>query len=171
MCSAERRQEIVERHLIHQICDVNRCRESLAFFGMEQIVSAQTEVEYVARSDAIISILSLCLVLLVIFACWELTAQLLYISLFGSTPPRSFPQFIANVLGTPQGWKLIVLWIGTGFIFAAVVLSISVVSLPLLLDRDVGIRVAIETSVKAVWMNPSAMAMWGAIIAARLAIG
>ena len=53
MCSAERRQEIVERHLVHQICDVNRSRESLAFFRMEQIVSAQTEVEYVARSDAI----------------------------------------------------------------------------------------------------------------------
>ena len=53
MCSAERRQEIVERYLVHQICDVNRCRESLAFFRMEQIVSAQTEVEYVARSDAI----------------------------------------------------------------------------------------------------------------------
>jgi uncharacterized membrane protein len=125
----------------------------------------------VARSHAVISILSLGLVLLVIFACWVLTAQLLYISLFGSTPPRSFPQFIANVLGTLQGWKLIVLGIGTGFIFAAVVLSISVVSFPLLLDRDVGIRVAIETSVKAVWMNPSAMAMWGAIVAAGLAIG
>lgn len=125
----------------------------------------------VARSHAIVSILSLGLVLLVIFALWEFTAQLLYVWLIGTAPPQSFPQFLATVLGTLQGWKLIVLGIVTGFVFAVVVLSISVVSFPLLLDRDVGVRVAIETSVKAVLTNPLTMAVWGATIAAGLMIG
>jgi Predicted integral membrane protein (DUF2189) len=62
----------------------------------------------VARSHAIVSILSLGLVLLVIFTLWELTAQVLYVWLIGTAPPRSFPQFLATVLGTLQGWKLIV---------------------------------------------------------------
>jgi uncharacterized membrane protein len=125
----------------------------------------------VARSPAIFSILSLGLVLLVIFACWLLTARSLYVWLIGSTPPQSFPHFLATILGTLQGWKLIVLGIPAGFAFAAVVLSISVVSFPLLLDRNVGVRLAIETSVKAVVKNPVTMATWGGIIAAGLAIG
>jgi uncharacterized membrane protein len=125
----------------------------------------------VGRSDAIVSILSLGLVLLVIFALWALTAQLLYVWLIGTAPPQSFPQFLATVLGTLQGWKLIVLGIVIGFAFAVAVLSISVVSFPLLLDRDVGVRVAIETSVKAVLTNPLTMAVWGATIAAHLMIG
>ena len=47
-------------------------------------------------------------------------------------------RFIGDILGTPQGWKLIGLGTAIGFVFAAVVLSISVISFPLLLDRDVG---------------------------------
>ena len=44
-------------------------------------------------------------------------------------------------------------------------------SFPLLLDRDVGAATAILTSVRAVLANPFAMAVWGLIVAALLAIG
>jgi uncharacterized membrane protein len=96
----------------------------------------------VARSHSIFSILSLGLLLLVIFACWEFTAKSLYVALFGSAPPESFIQFVAKILGTPQGWKLIGFGTAIGFVFAVVALSISVVSFPLLLDRDVDVLVA-----------------------------
>jgi uncharacterized membrane protein len=96
----------------------------------------------VVRSHSIFSILSLGLLLLVIFACWEFSAQALYVSLFGSTPPDSFTRFIGDVLSTPQGWKLIGFGTAIGFVFAVVALSISVVSFPLLLDRDVEVPVA-----------------------------
>jgi uncharacterized membrane protein len=124
-----------------------------------------------ARSHSIFSILSLGLLLLVIFACWIFTAQSLYLALFGSRPPESFVQFIANVLGVPRGWKLIGFGTAIGFVFAAAAVSISVVSFPLLLDRDVDLSVAIQTSVRAVWTNPFTMALWGLIVAAVLAIG
>jgi uncharacterized membrane protein len=52
-----------------------------------------------------------------------------------------------------------------------VVLSISVISFPLLLDRDVGLAVAVLTSLRAVRENPVTMAIWGLIVAAALAIG
>lgn len=50
-------------------------------------------------------------------------------------------------------------------------LAISVVSVPLLLDRDVGLRMAIRTSLRAVAANPGPMAAWGLIVAAGLVVG
>jgi uncharacterized membrane protein len=52
-----------------------------------------------------------------------------------------------------------------------VVLSISVVSFPMLLDRNVGVAVAVRTSVRAVLLNPLTMALWGLIVAASLVLG
>ena len=125
----------------------------------------------VVRSHAIFPILSLGLLLAVIFACWEFTAQALYVSLFGPAPPQSLTQFIGDILHTPQGWKLIGFGTGIGFVFAVVALSVSVVSFPMLLDRDVDVPIAIQTSVKAVLVNPFTMALWGLIVAASLAAG
>jgi uncharacterized membrane protein len=51
------------------------------------------------------------------------------------------------------------------------VLSISVVSFPLLLDRDVGAVEAVRTSLRAVRENPLAMATWGLIVALSLTLG
>jgi uncharacterized membrane protein len=51
------------------------------------------------------------------------------------------------------------------------VLTISVVSFPLLLDRPVSPIVAILTSVRAVAANPLQMAAWGLIVAILLVIG
>jgi uncharacterized membrane protein len=51
------------------------------------------------------------------------------------------------------------------------VLTISVVSFPLLLDRDVGVVEAVLTSVRAVAANPVMRAVWGLIVAALLLIG
>lgn len=125
----------------------------------------------VVRSRSIFSILLLGLLLLLIFASWQFTAQSLYASLFGPTPPESFGQFIANIFLTSQGWKLIGIGTTFGLIFAVLALSISVFSFPLLLDREVSVSVAIQTSVRVVLANPYTMMIWGLTVAAFLAIG
>jgi uncharacterized membrane protein len=51
------------------------------------------------------------------------------------------------------------------------VLAISVVSFPLLLDRDIGLGTAIGTSFRAVLENPGTMAVWGLIVAGALIVG
>ena len=79
--------------------------------------------------------------------------------------------FLSEVLTTSRGWALIVLGSAIGFVFAIVALSISVVSFPLLLDRNVGVAVAIHTSVEAVQASPATMALWGLIVAGSLMIG
>src|SRR5918993_1635071 len=125
----------------------------------------------VLKSPSIPSIMALGVILLVIFLAWLTTARLLYQSLFGYAVPTSYSQLINQVLTTPEGIRLIALGNALGFVFAVVVLSISVISFPLLLDRDVGVAVAVYTSVKAVMMNPVAMALWGLIVAAALLVG
>jgi uncharacterized membrane protein len=63
------------------------------------------------------------------------------------------------------------LGVGIGFLFAVLVLTISVVSFPLLLDRDVGLPTAVSTSISSVAANPGPMAVWGLIVAGSLVVG
>jgi uncharacterized membrane protein len=125
----------------------------------------------VLRSPAMPSILALGLLLMVIFLVWLTTAQALYTWLLGPDEPQSLSQFLKDLFTTSRGWALIILGNGVGFIFAALVLSISAVSFPLLLDRDVGAAVAIHTSVRAAFANPVMMAVWGLVVAGLLVVG
>jgi len=125
----------------------------------------------VVQSPAIGSIAALGVVLLVIFMGWLFTAQALYEWLYGYRPVESLPAFLAQALVTARGWTLILLGNLMGLVFAAVVLAISVISFPLLLDRDVGAAIAVQTSVRAVLTNPVTMALWGLIVAGLLALG
>ncbi|HUI95996.1 MAG TPA: DUF2189 domain-containing protein [Xanthobacteraceae bacterium] len=117
------------------------------------------------------AIAALGVLLLVLFVIWVAAARAIYIDNFGYAAPASVGAFIHDVLFTPAGWSLILVGNGVGFLFAVVALSISVVSFPLLLDRDVGAAVALLTSVRVVLANPLAMALWGLIVAALLLIG
>ncbi len=123
------------------------------------------------RSPSLASILALGLVLLTLFMCWQAAAESLYVWLFGPTAPQSFRGFLAELLTTSRGWTLIILGNAIGFAFAAVVLSISVISFPLLLDRNLGVAVAVRTSVKTVLANPLTMTIWGLIVAVSLVLG
>ncbi len=125
----------------------------------------------VRHSPSFGAILVLGVLLMIIFAIWLAVAQAIYVANFGDAPAASVPHFIDQVLTTPAGWTLIVVGNGVGFLFALMVLTISVVSFPLLLDRDVGAAVAVLTSVRAVAANPVAMAAWGVIVAGLLLVG
>jgi uncharacterized membrane protein len=125
----------------------------------------------VLESPSLGAILGLAILLMLIFLAWLGSAQALYQELFGLAAPQSVAQFAEDVLSTQAGWTL-ALWGNTiGFLFALWVLTISVVSFPLLLDRDVGAAVAVATSAKAVLRNPVTMAVWGLIVAFLLVLG
>ena len=125
----------------------------------------------VVRSPSYGAIALLGLVLLTIFLLWLGAAWALYAITLGPAPPVSVAGFLRDVLTTPAGWALTVAGIGVGFLFAVLVLAISVVSFPLLLDRDVGLVTAVRTSIRAVAANPGPMAVWGMIVAAGLVLG
>jgi uncharacterized membrane protein len=125
----------------------------------------------VVRAPAFGAILVLGLILVAIFLLWLAAAQSIYLLTLGPEPPASIGAFLRDVLATRIGWAMIVIGMGVGFLFALLVLTISVVSFPLLLDRNVGLYAAVATSVRAVMTNPAPMAVWGLIVAISLAIG
>jgi uncharacterized membrane protein len=111
------------------------------------------------------------LLLMAIFVLWLNAAIAIYDLTLGPAQPASVGAFAHDVFATDAGWALIGVGVGVGFLFAVVVLAISVVSVPLLLDRDVRLGVAIQTSLRAVAANPGPMAAWGLIVAAGLVVG
>jgi uncharacterized membrane protein len=125
----------------------------------------------VVESSSIGAIVALGLLLLGLFVLWIAFANAIYIATFGYATPASISGFMYDVLTTQAGWTLIILGNGVGFLFAVLVLTISAVSFPLLLDRDVGAAVALLTSIQVVVTNPLTMAAWGLIVAALLFLG
>ncbi len=125
----------------------------------------------VLRSPSIPSIAALGALLLTIFAAWISASQWLYTALYGPTPPVALVDFLQQVASTERGWLLISAGCFIGFCFASVALAVSVVSFPVLLDRDAGALTAVATSIKTVLKNPVPMALWGLIVAAALLIG
>jgi uncharacterized membrane protein len=116
-----------------------------------------------------IAILGGCL--MIVFLVWLAVAQSIYQASFGYAAPASAGSFLRDVFTTAAGWKLIVIGNLVGFLFALLVLIVSVVSFPMLLDRNVGPTIAVLTSYRAVAANPRTMAIWGLIVAGLLALG
>lgn len=125
----------------------------------------------VLGSPAIPSIAAIGLMLLAILTVWLLLAQFIYESIFGIGSPASLADFLGEVFNTQEGVTMMILGNAVGLLLAIVVLATSVISIPLLLDRDVGAAVAVQTSVRAVLRNPVTMAAWGLIVLGLLILG
>lgn len=125
----------------------------------------------VFSSPAIGSIVGLGLILLAIFGVWLAVAYQIGVATLGADTPPTLRMFMESVFLSSASPALIVGGVGVGFLFAALAFAISVVSAPLLLDRDLGLWIAIKTSFKAVRMNLGVMVVWAAIIAALLVLG
>lgn len=125
----------------------------------------------VLKSPSIGAITRLGLVLTAISFAWLGAAQLIYTQIFGGYVPASPQEFVSQVLTTPAGRQLIVVGNILGFLIAVVVLVISVVSFPMLVDRKVSAATAVRTSVRAVLASPVTMALWGLFVAASLVAG
>ena len=133
--------------------------------------SSWSQAFEVLRSPALPSIAALGVILLAVFMLWLIVAQGLYATLFGPGQPTAINDFLGRVFSTPEGWNLIVFGNAIGAVFAIVVLATTVVAFPLLLDRNVGVLMAIQTSVRASLRNPLPVLFWGLIVAVALVLG
>lgn len=125
----------------------------------------------VVRSPRLGAIILLGLFLLAIAGAWLAAAQAIYMATLGPAPPASLGEFVRDIFTTAAGWTMIAAGLGVGLLFAVLAFTVSVVSFPLLLDRDVGLPTAVATSIRAVIANPGPMVAWGLIVAAGLIIG
>lgn len=117
------------------------------------------------------AILALGLGLLALFTGWMLTAYLIFMVTLGPDMPQGLMAFAGAVLGTGPGWAMIAVGIPAGFVFAALALAISVVSFPLLIERNLGVAAAVRTSIRVARASPATVAAWGGIVAALLVVG
>ncbi len=106
-----------------------------------------------------------------LFMIWIAIADLIYATTLGPEAPTSAAAFLTALTATTAGWTMIVIGTLVGAAFAILVLATSVVSFPLLLDRNVGLPVAIATSVRVAQANPVPIALWGLIVAVALVLG
>jgi uncharacterized membrane protein len=127
----------------------------------------------VVKAPAIGGIAALGALLVAIFLAWLAVAWIIYQSTLAPSLPRApSPSVFAHaVLFTTPGHHMIFWGMGAGFVFALIAMMISVVSFPLLLDRDIGLDTAIGASVRAVVANPVPMALWGLVVAFGLLAG
>ncbi|ARO30354.1 DUF2189 domain-containing protein [Rhizobium sp. YTUHZ045] len=137
----------------------------------EGLDTSWTHALEVRHSPALPSIIAVGLMLFALFVVWLVTAQTLYANLLGDVFPRTMTDFTRQVFGTAQGLQLIIWGNLIGFVFALVVLAISVITFPLLLDRDVGAVAAVVTSIRATIANPVPVLLWGLIVAGLLVVG
>jgi len=83
----------------------------------------------------------------------------------------SVEEMASATLYTAQGNVFLLIGTAIGFVMATLVYVASVVSLPMLLDRDVDILQAVVTSTVAVILNARTLALWAVLIVLFTAVG
>jgi uncharacterized membrane protein len=88
------------------------------------------------------------------------------IVIFALFSTRDFPtlQGVLKVIFSLTNLPFVTVWFGVGLVFASLVFAISVVSVPMMLDRNSDTMMAIFTSVRALWANPVPAYLWAALI-------
>lgn len=110
------------------------------------------------------------LVLMLLHLAWVRIATLLFALFFQDAGP-ALDRLIDALLFSPISLPFLATGAIVGAALAAVAFAISVVSIPMLLDRDASVLVAIATSWAVVRVNPAAMALWAALIVAFTVLG
>ncbi|MDK9696307.1 MAG: DUF2189 domain-containing protein [Siculibacillus sp.] len=103
-------------------------------------------------------------VTLFIFIIWMYQIRMLLVLCLGFKSFVTVHEFVQVVTSTPEGWIFLGIGHLDGAILSLVAFTLTVVSFPLLLDRDVDFITAMITSVKAVFVNPKTMIVWAAIV-------
>jgi uncharacterized membrane protein len=101
--------------------------------------------------------------------CWVLTSASL-ITAFAPQPVRDPVDFLHVVVLNEGSW-LFEAWLSLGGVLVAPVYASSVVAIPLLLERRIGVLAAVLTSWRAVMLNPGPLALWGALLMAVTLVG
>jgi uncharacterized membrane protein len=110
---------------------------------------------------------SMAAVIVIFFLFWNFLSHMIF-ALFLGTATLTDVTSSLTVFATPAGMMMLAVGTAVGAAFSGLLFAISVVSLPLLLDREVDFVTAMITSVHTVTASPLVMLGWGALIAAAL---
>ena len=103
-------------------------------------------------------------VLLLINLVWVRIAGLLFSLFFGLNFAPSLAELPLRMLQSEAFLPFIIIGTGFGALLAAGSFAVSVISIPMLVDRDVSVLEAVSVSLRVVRENPRAMALWAGLI-------
>ncbi|WP_299962436.1 DUF2189 domain-containing protein [uncultured Roseobacter sp.] len=107
---------------------------------------------------------SLCTMMVVIFMFWFFLGHMIFALFLGLTTMTNISTSY-EVFFTLNGLSMLAFGSAVGGVFALLIYSISVIGLPLLLDREIDFITAMITSIGMVRQTPGVMLIWGALIA------
>ncbi|BCN39283.1 hypothetical protein ALDI51_26020 [Alicycliphilus denitrificans] len=110
----------------------------------------------------------LVLVLVVLELLWGRASLVVFAVFFNTGMPSTTG--VVQAIFNPGNWQFIAVYLLVGGVFAALVFSSTVVSIPMILDRDTDALTAGIASVRVVLENPGVMLLWGALIAALVVL-
>ncbi len=113
----------------------------------------------------------LAVLLMVALMFWMRIAMLLFALFMGTTHVPPAEQLLTELLLTQNGIALLIVGSLIGAVISTLVFSVSIVSVPLLLERDVDTITAIITSLRAVARNWKVCLLWAWLIALLSAAG
>jgi uncharacterized membrane protein len=108
--------------------------------------------------------------IVVFFLFWNFLIHMIFALFLGTTTLTNITSS-PEVFLTPQGLGMIGFGTAIGAVFSVLLFSLTVVSLPLILDREVDFMTAMLTSMRCVRVSPVVMLGWGALIAVALGLG
>lgn len=108
---------------------------------------------------------SMAMVIMLAFMFWVFVAHTIFALFFGLQPISSSA---TDMLLSPSGLMMLAVGGAIGGAMAAALFALSVISLPLLLDKELDFITAMITSFSAVLKSPVAMAAWAVIIVVLL---
>jgi uncharacterized membrane protein len=101
---------------------------------------------------------------------WERACAMLFPLIYGGTvPPMS--AFMEDVFLSGHYPMLSAAIVLIGVVFASLVFSIAVVTLPMIMHREADVLTAMATSVRAVAVNPFTTLLWAVLIVILMAAG
>jgi len=109
--------------------------------------------------------------LMIVLLIWMRLATLLFALFLGTTHFPPLAEIVPTLLFTANGLMLLVVGSAAGALLAALVFAVSVISVPLLMERDVDFMTAVITSIQSVRRNPKPMLLWAWLIALLTACG
>lgn len=110
----------------------------------------------------------LVLVLIVLELLWGRASLVVFAVFFNTGMPSTTG--VLNAVFNPENWEFIAVYLVVGGVFAALVFSCTVVSIPMILDRDTDAISAAITSIRVVFSNPGVMLLWGVLLSALIAV-
>jgi uncharacterized membrane protein len=109
------------------------------------------------------------LVLTIIMLVWA-RASLVTFALFFSSGMPTLQSFVGQVVSV-EHVDFLLTYFAVGALFAAIVFAVSVVSVPMMLDRGTDTIVAALTSVRALFANPVPLLVWALLIVIVIGAG